>query len=71
MEDLQQTKKKLRTLIVIMVVIIIPGIVRAVNSSAFASARWVDIIILFAAGMATGVLIVTVKNYLSIKKVSE
>ena len=68
MENLQQAKKKLRTLMIIMVVIIIPGIVRTINSSAFESMRWVDIITLFAAGMATGVLIVTVKNYLGLKK---
>jgi hypothetical protein len=61
MQETQQTKKKLRTLIIIMVVIIIPGIVRTINSSAFASVRWVDIIMLFVTGVATGVLIVTVK----------
>jgi len=68
MDALAQAKKKLRILMIIMVVIIIPGISRTISSSAFDTVRSVDIIMLFAAGMATGVLIVTAKNYLGLKK---
>lgn len=68
MDALAQAKKKLRILMIIMAVIIIPGISRTISSSAFDTARSVDIIMLFAAGMATGVLIVTAKNYLGLKK---
>lgn len=42
MEEKQQVKKKLRTLMIIMVVIIIPGLVSTINSSAFESVRSVD-----------------------------
>lgn len=68
MEKTQQLKKKLRSLMIIMVVIIIPGLERAINSSAFESVRSVDITMLFVAGMATGVLIVTARNYFRLKK---
>lgn len=68
MEELQQAKKKLRSLMIIMVIIILPGILRTINSSAFKSVRAVDIIMLFVAGVATGVLIITAKNYLGLKK---
>lgn len=63
MDEKLQAKNKLRSLMVILVVIIIPGLVRSINSSAFESVRSVDMVILFATGMATGVLIVTIKTY--------
>ena len=63
MEEKQQVKKKLRTLTIIMVVIIIPGLLRTINSSAFESVRSADIVMLFSAGMATGVLVATARNY--------
>lgn len=68
MNNLAHSKKKLRTLMIIMVVIIIPGSFRTIGSSAFDTVRSVDIIMLFAAGMATGVFIVSAKNYLDLKK---
>jgi uncharacterized membrane-anchored protein len=64
----KQTRKKLRSLIVILVVVIIPGLLRLINSSAFESVRSVDIVILFATGMVTGVLIVTIRSYFSLNK---
>ncbi len=63
MEEKQQVKKTLRTLTIIMVVIIIPGLLRTINSSAFESVRSVDIVMLFGVGMATGVLVATARNY--------
>ena len=68
MEELQQAKKKLRTVMIILVAIIIPGILRLANSSAFESVRLVDAIMLFVAGVATGVLFLTIRNYRNLKR---
>lgn len=68
MEELKNAKKKLRTVMIIMVAIIIPGILRTINSSVFESVRLVDVIMLFVAGVATGVLIITVRNYRNLKR---
>ncbi len=67
MQDILNMKKKLRTLMIIMVVAIIPGLVRVLNSPAFESVRSVDIVTLFVAGMATGVFITTLRSYNSLK----
>lgn len=63
MEEKQQLKKKFGSLIVIMVAIIIPGLVRTLNSTAFEIVRPVDMVMLFV----TGVLIVTARNYFRLK----
>jgi len=67
MQDILKLKKKLRTLMIIMVVAILPGLVRTLNSPAFESVRSVDIIMLFVAGMATGVFITTIRSYIRLK----
>lgn len=67
MEEKQQLKKKFGSLIVIMVAIIIPGLVRTLNSSAFESVRPVDTVMLFVTGLVTGVLIITARNYFRLK----
>ena len=60
-------KKKLRVLMIVMVVIIIPGVTRIFDTGAFENVRAVDMAMLFAAGVATGALIVTAKIYLKLK----
>jgi len=59
--------KRLRALTIILIVVIIPGIVRIINNNAFGSIRAVDIAILFVSGMIVGGLLITLKEYLSLK----
>ena len=59
--------KRLRALAIILIVVIIPGIVRIINNNAFGSIRAVDIAILFVSGMIVGGLLITLKEYLSLK----
>ena len=67
MENKQQVIKQLRSLMIVMIIIIIPGLIRMISSSAFASVRSVDLVMLFFSGLATGVLIITARNYFNLK----
>ena len=67
MDDNQKEKKRLRAMIIVMAVVVIPGLVRALSSSAFESVRSVDMAVLFASGMAAGVLLVSVRDYIQVK----
>lgn len=60
-------KKKLRVLMIVMVVVIIPGVIRAFDAGAFENVRAVDMAMLYVAGVASGALIVTIKIYLNLK----
>lgn len=67
MREKEKLGKRIRSLLVVLIVII-PGLVRIYNSHAFDSIRIYDIVVLFVLGMLTGGLLITVKDYFSIKK---
>ncbi len=67
MEEKQKLRKKLRSVMAVMAAVIIPGLLHLLGSSAFDAVRAVDIALLFAVGVATGVLIATAINYLRSK----
>ncbi len=65
----EKLKKRIRTLIVLLIFIIIPGLVHIYNSHAFESVKAYDIVFLFISGMLTGGLLIMVRDYFGIKKV--
>lgn len=67
MEEKEKLGKRLRSLLIVLIVII-PGLVRIYNSHAFESVRIYDIVVLFVSGMLTGGLLITVRDYFGIKK---
>ncbi|NQU68838.1 MAG: hypothetical protein HQ510_12920 [Candidatus Marinimicrobia bacterium] len=67
MEEQLILKKKLRAVMVVMIVIIIPGLTRTLSSNAYASVRPVDVAFLFVTGMLTGAFLATLRSYLRIK----
>ena len=62
-------KKRIRSLMIIFLAVIIPGYIRLFYSNAFDSVRAVDIVQLLVTGILTGILIMTAKDYFRIKKV--
>ena len=68
MENKTETTKKLKRLVIIFAVIIIPGLVRVIDSNAFTNVRIVDVALLFVSGVAAGAFIVLLKIYLQFKK---
>ena len=68
MEDKQAITKKLKKLVIIFAVIIIPGLIRVIDSNSFANAKPVDIALLFVSGLATGAFVVLLRIYLQFKK---
>lgn len=62
-------RKRIRSLIIVFLVVVIPGYIRIFYSNAFDSVRIVDIIQLLATGMLTGILLMTAKDYFKMKKV--
>ncbi len=68
MENKTVITQKLKRLVIIFAVIIIPGLVIVIDSNAFTNVRSVDIALLFVSGVATGAFIVLLKIYLQFKK---
>lgn len=66
MDEKQKLKKKLRSIMIVMLAIILPGLLRFFDSTAFELVRQVDIAMIYVAGIATGVFIVTARNYLKL-----
>ena len=66
----QQNKllKKIRAMMIVMVVIMIPALMKLLGSNALAEVRTVDILMIFALGLLSGALLVTVISYLKIRK---
>ena len=62
-------KKRIQSLMIIFLVVIIPGYLRIFYSNAFDSIRTVDIVQLLATGILTGILIMAAKDYFRMKKV--
>lgn len=71
MENKKEITHKLKRLVIIFAVIIIPGLIRVIDSNAFTNVRNVDIALLFVSGVATGAFIVLLKIYLQFKKEKE
>ena len=70
MENVQVIRKKLKRLVIIFAVIIIPGLARVIDSNSFTNAKPVDIALLFVTGFATGAFVVLLRIYLQFKKES-
>ncbi|MDR3611879.1 MAG: hypothetical protein P4L27_15015 [Ignavibacteriaceae bacterium] len=62
-------KKRIRSLMIIFLVFIIPGYIRLFYSNAFDSVRAVVIMQLLVTGILTGILIMIAKNYFRRKKI--
>ena len=56
---------------ILLVVIILPGLSKVFGSSAFEGVRAVDLTILFAAGVGTGSLLMTIRMYFRLNKDGE
>lgn len=67
MEEKLKVKKKLRVLLVVFFVILIPAYVHIFDTNGFESVRAYVIVILFATGMLTGVILTTARDYFRIK----
>ena len=63
MEEKQKLRKRIRSVMIVFLVVIIPGYIRLFYSDAFYSVRAVDIVQLLATGILTGILIMTAKDY--------
>lgn len=63
MDEKQNQRKRIRSVMIIFLVVIIPGYIRLFYSDAFYSVRNVDIVQLLATGILTGILIMTAKDY--------
>ena len=63
MDEKQNQRKRIRSVMIIFLVVIIPGYIRLFYSDAFYSVRSVDIAQLLATGILTGILIMTAKDY--------
>jgi len=68
MDNKQEITKKLKRLVIIFAVVIIPGLVRISDTTAFENVRTVDLALLFVSGVATGAFIVLLKIYLQFRK---
>jgi len=68
MDTKLETKKRLKRLIIIFAAIIVPGIIRIIDSNAFANVRAVDLALFFVSGVATGAFIVLLRIFLQFKK---
>jgi hypothetical protein len=64
-------KKRIRVLMIIFLVVVIPGYLRLFCSNAFISVRAVDTVQLLATGILTGILIMIINNYFRRKKEEE
>jgi len=69
MEEKIKLKKRMRSIMIIYLVVVIPGYYRLFFSNAFAAVRDVDIVQLLVNGILTGILIMMAKDYFSTKKV--
>ena len=63
-------KKRIRSVMIIFFVVIIPGYIRFFYSDAFDSVRAVDIVQLLVTGILTGILIMIAKDYFRRKKLN-
>jgi hypothetical protein len=68
MEEKLKSKRRIRSVMIIFLAVIIPGYVHIFFSDAFASVRNVDIVQLLFTGIFTGALFITVKDYFRMKK---
>ena len=59
----EKQRKRIRSVMIVFLVVIIPGYIRLFYSDAFYSVRNVDIVQLLATGILTGILIMTAKDY--------
>ena len=63
MEEKQKLRKRIPSVMIVFLVVIIPGYIRLFYSDAFDFVRAVDIVQLLATGILTGILIMTAKDY--------
>ena len=59
---MQKTQKKLKTILIVLVVIIIPAVFRIWDTDALSSIRNVDIALIFGLGFALGAFFVNLKQ---------
>lgn len=67
MNERQTKQKKLKSILIVLGVIIMPVIFRLLDSGALQSIRNIDIAMIFGLGFAAGVFLLTLKGYLRLK----
>ncbi len=67
MNERESSRKQLRLLLILMLVIVIPGVMRLVATDALSNTRTVDVITLFAAGVLTGVTLARTLDYFRLR----
>ena len=68
MEEKMKSRKRIRSVMIVLLVVCILGYIRLFDSNAFASVRDVDIVQLLATGIFTGALFMKAKEYFTMKK---
>ena len=68
MEEKMKLRKRIRSVMIVLLVVIITEYIRLFDSDAFASVRAVDIVQLLATGIFTGALFMKAKEYFTMKK---
>ena len=68
MEEKMKSRKRIRSVMIVLLVVSILGYIRLFDSDAFASVRDVDIVQLLATGIFTGALLMKAKEYFRMKK---
>jgi len=71
MGNKKEIRNRLRRLIIIFAAIIVPGIVKIIDSNAFAHVKDVDLALFFVSGVATGAFIVLLRIYFQFKNEEE
>jgi len=67
MNEQQQKAKKLKVLLIVLGVIIIPAIFRILNSGILQSIRNIDIVMIFGLGFATSAFLMILRDYLKLR----
>lgn len=68
MTETERTRKKLRVLLIVLIVLLLPALGKLVGSGALNSIRNVDVALLFGSGFATGAFVVTLVRSLQLRK---
>ncbi len=68
MDEKMRLRRRMLSVMIVFLAVIIPGYVRLFSGNAFASVRDVDVLQLLATGIFTGILIMTAKDYFKMKK---
>ena len=69
MKEKMKMKKEIRSVMIVFLAVVIPGYIKLFYGNTFTSVRTVDLAQLVVTGIFTGVLIMSVKDYLRMNKV--